>query len=59
MPLGDVSQAPPLPTWAEGWQLGTPDLVLKMEQPYELNADGPDDFRQFVVPVPIEDVKYV
>ena len=59
MPLGDVSQAPPLPTWAEGWQLGTPDLVLKMEQPYELRADGPDDFRQFVVPVPIEDVKYV
>ncbi len=32
MPEGDRSQAPPLPTFAQGWPLGlqAPDLVVKV-----------------------------
>ena len=36
-----------------GWQLGEPDLVLE-SPPFELPADGPDRFRNFVLPVPAD-----
>lgn len=56
---GRPSDMPPVPDWPEGWQLGEPDLVITMEKPYILRADGPDVFRQFVIPVPISEAKYV
>lgn len=56
---GDAADKPPLPTWPEGWQLGQPDLVLQMPEPYTLQATGTDVFRQFVVPVPPGDTRYV
>src|SRR5262249_51893803 len=37
---GDA-RAPALsPTWTEGWQLGKPDLVITLPQPYALPPDG-------------------
>src|SRR3954464_12033323 len=30
------------PVWTEGWQLGTPDLVITLPQPYALPAEGTD-----------------
>src|SRR6266851_8687811 len=30
---GNTADLPPLPRWAEGWQLGEPDLVLKIPEP--------------------------
>lgn len=51
---GDPSDLPPRPQWVDGWQLGMPDLVVQMEEPYTLPADGSDVFRNFVIPVPIE-----
>lgn len=59
-PLGDPSHLPPVPPQPEeGWQLGQPDLVLKMPETYILAADGPDVFRNFVLPVELSSVKYV
>ena len=29
-PEGDAADLPPLPDWNDGWQLGTPDLVVRM-----------------------------
>ena len=49
MPVGDLSQAPALPSFPDGWQLGTPDLVLTMPAPFSVPADGPDIYRNFVL----------
>jgi tetratricopeptide (TPR) repeat protein/mono/diheme cytochrome c family protein len=58
-PEGDPSETPPLPEWTEGWQLGEPDLVIRMPEAYNLPADGPDIFRSFAIPIPVSDRKYV
>lgn len=54
-PLGDAREVPPPPTWPDGWQLGEPDLVVQMPEAYELPADGPDVYRNFVIPAPLVD----
>lgn len=60
---GDPTDAPPKPTWPEGWQLGQPDLVVQMPQPYVLPASGADVvadvFRNFVIPIPVTSRRYV
>jgi Tfp pilus assembly protein PilF/mono/diheme cytochrome c family protein len=56
---GDPSDLPPPPTWAPGWQLGQPDLVVSMPEPYQLAGNGPDIFRTFVVPIPLTGRRYV
>ena len=52
-PEGDPKDLPPTPKFPEGWQLGTPDLVLKVPEPFEIAASGRDVYRCFVVPIPI------
>jgi len=51
--------APPLPKWSEGWQLGEPDLAVKMAEPYTLAAEGQDVYRNFVIGVPVSETRYV
>ncbi|HYM22265.1 MAG TPA: hypothetical protein VEU08_03630, partial [Vicinamibacterales bacterium] len=61
-PEGDPRELPPMPALARlksGWQLGTPDLVVSMPQPYTVAAGGGDVFRTFVLPIPIERARYV
>jgi tetratricopeptide (TPR) repeat protein len=41
------------------WQLGQPDLVIRMAEPFPLPADGPDIYRNFVIPVPIAARRFV
>lgn len=55
---GEPGSAPPEPKWTEGWQLGEPDLILSMPE-YGLSADGPDVFRNFVIPVPVVSTRWV
>jgi hypothetical protein len=38
---GDPANMPSPPQFADGWQIGTPDLVLKMKDPYTVPAKGP------------------
>jgi tetratricopeptide (TPR) repeat protein len=56
---GDASQLPKAPAFAGGWQLGTPDVVVTMAEPYTLRPDGPDLFRTFVLPIPTTAARYV
>jgi Flp pilus assembly protein TadD len=42
-----------------GWRLGTPDLVVGMDEPYTVRADGTDVFRTFVIAVPLAKARYV
>lgn len=58
-PQGSPRALPPLPHFPEGWQLGKPDLILKMARPYTVPADGPDLQRCFVVPIPTPKDSYV
>lgn len=59
MAEGDPSSMPPAPRFVEGWQLGTPDLVLHMREPFRLPAAGGDVFRNFVLPVDLKATKYI
>lgn len=56
---GDPNDLLPVPQFATGWTLGTPDLVVTLPAPYLLRAGGPDAFRTFVVPIPISGQRLV
>jgi len=56
---GNPGDLPPTPSWASGWQLGTPDLVVSLPQAYQLAADGKDVYRNFVFPIPSAGRHYV
>src|SRR5262245_14667915 len=45
--------------WPAGWQLGAPDMVVSLAQPFALQADGTDVFRIFVVPLPVDRLRFV
>lgn len=50
MPQGDPKKEPPFPSFPEGSQLGTPDLVLSMAKAYQHAGNGKDNYRIFVLP---------
>ena len=58
-PEGNPADAPTPPVSSSGWQLGTPDLVLTLAEPYLLRPGARDVFRNFVLPVPITTTRYV
>ena len=58
-PEGNPADVPKPPTFSGGWQLGTPDLVLTLPEPYVLQPGSRDVFRNFVIPVPITTTRYV
>ena len=58
-PEGDARNVPPPRQFTDDWELGTPDLVVTLPEPYTLQADGTDVFRIFVIPVPLSKTRYV
>ena len=58
-PEGDIQDTPDLPTFTQGWQLGEPDIILTMAQAYPVAADGPDVYRNFVLPLNLDEDKWV
>ena len=56
---GNAADLPTSPRRSGAWQLGTPDLVVALPTPYLLDAEGPDISRVFVLPIPIDAVRYV
>jgi Flp pilus assembly protein TadD/mono/diheme cytochrome c family protein len=56
---GDPSAVPPAPRLPDAWQLGEPDLVLRVPRPYVLAAGGTDVFRNFVIAAPVAAPRYV
>lgn len=59
MPQGDPARLPPMPKYPEGWRLGPPDMVVEMPHGYEVPADGPDIYRNFVIPLDLDEDKWV
>jgi mono/diheme cytochrome c family protein len=58
-PEGDPAQLPPAPHFPEGWQLGPPDMTIRMPKPFSIAADGPDQYMCFVIPLHLTADKYV
>ncbi len=49
-PHGEKSQLPPAAEFAERWQIGKPDLILRMDDtPYEVPATGTVPYKYFVM----------
>ncbi len=59
MPEGDPAKMPALPKFTPGWQLGQPDLVVRMKDPFEIPADGPDIFRNFAIKLNLTEDKWI
>ncbi len=58
-PEGEPADLPRRPSWAAGWRLGTPDLVVQMPEAFAVAADGADVFRTFVLAIPLDRPRYV
>lgn len=58
-PRGEDRHAPPRRTFADGWALGTPDLVLEMGEDFTVPAAGPDLYRCFVIPTHLKRDAYI
>jgi Flp pilus assembly protein TadD len=56
---GDARDLPPAPRVPQGWQLGTPDLVVAPSQPFTLQSEGTDVFRIFVMSIPTSTARFV
>jgi hypothetical protein len=58
-PQGDVKDLPPAPQFAEGWEIGQPDLVLSMEKPYDVPAGGTIEYQFFTIPTNFTEDKWI
>lgn len=56
---GDPAKTPALPKFPDGWQLGEPDLVLTLSEPFEVPAEGNDIYWNFVLPMNLPADKWV
>jgi mono/diheme cytochrome c family protein len=57
-PEGDSAKPEP-PKFTDGWQGGQPDQVLTIPVKYALPADGPDQYRCFVLPTGLDHDVYL
>lgn len=56
---GAAADLPAAPVWPDGWSLGSPDLVLRMESPYRLPPGGRDRLRNVVIPIAVPVSRFV
>jgi len=59
MPSGDLSKAPTPPSFPAGWALGKPDIELTYPVDVEVPADGPDQYRNVVLPLDLDEDTWV
>jgi hypothetical protein len=58
-PRGDPKKEPRAPTYASGWGLGNPDLILQPAKPHQVDAEGPDEYRHFVLKTDFKETRWV
>jgi len=56
---GDPRDLPPAPKFVEGWDIGQPDLILKMPEEFTLEANGSDEYHHFLIDTGFTEDKYV
>jgi hypothetical protein len=58
-PEGDPADLPPPLAFTEGWSIGEPDVVLAMQEEYEVPAEGADEYIYFSIPTNFDTDRYV
>jgi copper type II ascorbate-dependent monooxygenase-like protein len=58
-PQGNPKDLPPAPQFTEGWEIGKPDVVLSMLQPYAVPASGTIEYQDFNIPTNFTEDKWV
>jgi hypothetical protein len=56
---GDPRKMPEAPKLTPGWQLGNPDLVVRMDRAFDIPASGPDIFRSFAIRLNLKEDKWI
>jgi hypothetical protein len=49
-PEGDPKDAPPARQFVDGWNIGTPDKVIEMPEPYRVPATGTIEYTYIILP---------
>ena len=47
---GNLADLPALPDLAQGWQIGTPDVVIEMPEDFQIPASGTINYKSYNVP---------
>ena len=58
-PKGDLKDLPPVPTFAPGWEIGKPDVVLSMQKPYPVPESGTIRYQYFQIPTNFTEDKWI
>ncbi len=58
-PKGDVKDLPPVPAFTENWEIGKPDLVITMPEPYVVPTSGVIAYQNFTVPTNFAEDKWI
>ena len=59
MPEGEGASAPAPPKFTSGWQLGTPDLIVKMDKAFPVPAEGADIYRYLRIALNLPEDKWI
>jgi mono/diheme cytochrome c family protein len=54
-PQGNPADLPPVPKYAAGWSIGKPDLIFKMQQPFNVPADGTVPYSYVTIPTNLKE----
>jgi hypothetical protein len=58
-PQGDTRDLPPIPRFFDGWEIGTPDVVLTMPKAFKVPAWGTIDYQYVSLPTHFTEDKWV
>jgi hypothetical protein len=58
-PKGDPKDLPPAPSFAAGWEIGTPDAVISMPREFEVSESGTIAYQFFETPTNFTEDKWV
>ena len=59
MPEGAAKDRTAPPTFASGWRLGEPDLVVEMPATFQIPAEGADIYRNIALPLGLNEDKWI
>jgi hypothetical protein len=58
-PQGNPADLPAPPAFADGWRIGTPDVVLEMQEDYAVPARGTIEYEYFYIPTNFTESKWL
>jgi len=56
---GDMKDLPPAPKFAEGWQIGEPDVIFQMPEEFTVPAEGTIPYKNFTVATNFKEDRYI